>query len=253
MLQELSPNARLGLAEAVTQEPSAAGLLLPDGHADVVGPKLIAGVAEVHRLAGRIRAESIMRQLNSSKGDLCQQRFDRLELNRCSAFSAGRAGTGAWLQRRAESQQSFITTSMNPEVHFRVKGFLRGSSRSTRPMTSRPGAVPLTANDTPFNRNARATPTSTTPHRASSLRPKSRFNQGRDDCGDQKQRSRKTTVQRAVATEVDEACGSERHEQQRVGIGFEYRPSGFMRRPIPYSTANAAAQNHMAAGLVQQL
>jgi len=49
MLQELSPNAGLGLTEAVTQQPPVAGLLPPDGHADVVGPKPIVGVPEVHR------------------------------------------------------------------------------------------------------------------------------------------------------------------------------------------------------------
>jgi hypothetical protein len=97
MLQELPPNARLCLTEAVTQEPSVAGLFLPDGHADVTGPKLIAGVAEVHRIAGRIRAKTIMRHLKSSKSHLGEQRFHRLELNRCSALSARRAGTGAGL------------------------------------------------------------------------------------------------------------------------------------------------------------
>ena len=35
-----------GFAEAVTQKSFAAGLLLPHWHADVVGAKLIAGVAE---------------------------------------------------------------------------------------------------------------------------------------------------------------------------------------------------------------
>ena len=82
MLHELSPNAGLGLTEAVTEEPPAARLLLPDGHADVAGPKLIAGVAEVHRLAGRIGAETIVRQLKSSKSHFREQRFHRLELNR---------------------------------------------------------------------------------------------------------------------------------------------------------------------------
>jgi hypothetical protein len=71
MLQELASDPSLGFAEAVTQKSFAAGLLLPHWHADVVGAKLIAGVAEVHRVAGRIRAESVVRQLNSSKGDFC--------------------------------------------------------------------------------------------------------------------------------------------------------------------------------------
>ena len=52
---------------ASPEEPAAAGLLLPDGHADVAGPELIAGVAEVHRPAGRIGAETIVRQLKPSK------------------------------------------------------------------------------------------------------------------------------------------------------------------------------------------
>ena len=82
MLQELSPNAGLGLTEAVTQESPVAGLLLPDGHADVLAPKLIAGVAEVDRLADRIGAETIVRQLKSSKSHFREQRLHRLELNR---------------------------------------------------------------------------------------------------------------------------------------------------------------------------
>jgi len=81
VLQEVGPNAGLRLAEAVTQESSTAGLLLPDGHTDVVDTKPIAGVAEVHGLADWIGAEAVVCQLNSSQGYVREQRLDRLELN----------------------------------------------------------------------------------------------------------------------------------------------------------------------------
>jgi hypothetical protein len=67
--------------EAVTQESSAAGPLLPYRHSDVVGRKLIAGFAKVHRLAHRIGAESVVRQLNPSKRNLGQQCFNSVELH----------------------------------------------------------------------------------------------------------------------------------------------------------------------------
>jgi hypothetical protein len=56
----------------------------------------IAGVAEVHRRAGRIRAEPVVRQPNSSKRDHRQQRLDGRELNRCHSFSAHLAGSRPW-------------------------------------------------------------------------------------------------------------------------------------------------------------
>jgi hypothetical protein len=93
VLLELASDAGFGFAEAVTQESSAAELLLPDRDTDVAGSKLVARVAEVHRGADRIGAESVVRQLNSPKGHFRQQRFDRLQLNRSSAFTAGRAGS----------------------------------------------------------------------------------------------------------------------------------------------------------------
>jgi hypothetical protein len=98
VLEEFASDTRLGFTEAVTQKSFAAGLLLPHWHADVAGAKPIVGVAEVHRFAGRIGAESVVRQPNSSKGDRRQQRFDCLELNRCSAIRAGRAGPGSWFR-----------------------------------------------------------------------------------------------------------------------------------------------------------
>jgi hypothetical protein len=79
---ELAPDTGLGLAEAVTEGSCAAGLLLPHRHTDIVSTKPIAAVADVHRRAGRIRAEPVVRQPNSSKRDHRQQRLDGLELNR---------------------------------------------------------------------------------------------------------------------------------------------------------------------------
>jgi hypothetical protein len=91
MLQEFASDPSLGFAEAVAQESFAGGLLLPHRHTDVAGLKLIACVAEVNGVAGRIAAESVVRLLNSAKGHFRQQRLDRLELHRCPALRAGRA------------------------------------------------------------------------------------------------------------------------------------------------------------------
>jgi hypothetical protein len=82
VLQELGSNTRFGFAEAVTEEPRAVGFLLPDRHTDVASPKPIPCVAEVHRLARWVGAKTVVREPNSPKSDLCQHRFDRLELNR---------------------------------------------------------------------------------------------------------------------------------------------------------------------------
>jgi hypothetical protein len=110
-----------GLAEAVTQGPSAAELLPPYGHAGVVGAKLIAGVAEGHGLARGIGAEPVVRQLDSSKGILCQQRLHGLEMNWGSASSAGLRRHGRLLPRQENRNARSSPTSINPEVHFRVK------------------------------------------------------------------------------------------------------------------------------------
>jgi hypothetical protein len=91
VLYEFVSDRRLGFAEAVAQESFTGGLFLPHRHPDVVGVKLITGVAEVHRFAGRIAAESVVRLLNSAKSHLRQQCFDCLELHCYPALSAVRA------------------------------------------------------------------------------------------------------------------------------------------------------------------
>ena len=112
----------------------------------------------------------------------------------------------------------------------------------------------LTANHAPFNDERKSDAhQDETPQRILIDVPESRLHQESHDRRNQKQRSGEPAVQRAVATKVDETGQPERPEQQRVGIRFDCGPRGSASRPNPYSTTNAAAQNHMAPGLVQQV
>ena len=100
VLDQLGANDGFGFPEAVAEETCTFGLLVPDRHTEITRVEVIAGVAEVHDVAGRITAESIMRQLNASKRDLRQQRLDGLELNGRTALAACGARTGAGLDGR---------------------------------------------------------------------------------------------------------------------------------------------------------
>jgi hypothetical protein len=69
-------------------------------------------------------------------------------------------------------------------------------------MKSHPGAVPLPANDTPFNQQRQGDADQHyTPQSLLTEVPNPGFHQGGDDRGDQKQRSCETAVKRTVATE----------------------------------------------------
>ena len=82
MLQGFASDARLGFTKAVTENSFPAGTLRRHWYPDVVGAKLIAGIAEVHRVATRVGAKTVVRHLNASKSNLRLQRFDGPELNR---------------------------------------------------------------------------------------------------------------------------------------------------------------------------
>ena len=113
VLTKLGANTGFGLPEAVTEETCAFGLLLPDRHTEIIRAEAIAGVSEVHDVAGRITAEAIMRQLNAPKSDLRQQRLDRLKWNGHTALAACRARTGAGLDGRefaAAAHRSRVST-----------------------------------------------------------------------------------------------------------------------------------------------
>jgi hypothetical protein len=74
----------------------AFGLLLPDRHTEIAPVETITSLAEVHDVAGRVTAESIVRQLNASKGDLRQECLDGLALDGRTTLTArgARGGTG---------------------------------------------------------------------------------------------------------------------------------------------------------------
>jgi hypothetical protein len=82
VLHQLGADISLVLAEAVAQETFARWLLVPDGHPEILRLEAIASVAEVHRRADRIAAESITGLLDSSEGHLREQCLDGLQLNR---------------------------------------------------------------------------------------------------------------------------------------------------------------------------
>ena len=194
MLQEFAAYPRLGLAEAVAQESFAGRLLLPHRHPDVVGFKLIAGVAEVDGVAGRIAAESVVRLLNSAKGYFRQQRFYCLELHRCPAF-----GTGP-----ARARVGFGTGRVATVVHHIPLSTLKCTSESSALIPSA-----LTADHAPFDEERQA-------HAHYDETPQGIFIDVPESRLHQKGHAR-------------------RNEKQRS------------------STTKAAAQNHIAHGLVQQV
>ena len=100
MLGQLGANYGFGLPEAVAEETCAFGLLVPDGHTEIIRVEVIAGVAEVHDVAGRISAESIVRPLNASKSDVREQRLDGRKLPGRTTLAACAARTGAGLDGR---------------------------------------------------------------------------------------------------------------------------------------------------------
>lgn len=62
-----------------------------------------------------------MRRLNSPQRDLCQQGFYRLELNGRATLPARKARPRTRFTGRLVVALIHAPTSINPEVHFRVK------------------------------------------------------------------------------------------------------------------------------------
>ena len=100
-LEDLGTDASLGLAEAVAQEACTTRLLLPYRHPQVTGEEHVACVSEIHNVACRMGAESIVREGEATKGGFPEQGFNRLQLNWSIGLTTGAADRSGVHRSRA--------------------------------------------------------------------------------------------------------------------------------------------------------